>query len=66
MNGIRLVNVKRFARGAKWSDGEPRMCVRCGVERTRRHQAVITAELTNGSPYRVPVAYCPRHEPELS
>lgn len=60
----RYINVQRYKRGAKWPDGNPRMCTRCGYERKRRKRAVVTAVLKyTGSPYRVPVAYCDDHDP---
>lgn len=59
------VKVKRYQRGATWSDGSPRMCTRCGVERTRRKVAIVTAFLTNDSTrYQLPVGYCPDHLPD--
>ncbi len=58
----RLVNVKRYKRGARWPDGDARMCDRCAAERTRRSRATFTAiRLENG--FRMPVAYCVNHEP---
>ena len=61
-----FVNVKQFKRGAKWPDGEPRMCVRCGYEGGRRRRAVVVADLKyTGSKYRLPVAYCDKHIPDM-
>ena len=68
--GFRLVEVKRFKRGAFFADGEPRMCGRCAIvgrdrERVRRRQAVLTAILVRPpAPFRMPVAWCSHHLPE--
>lgn len=57
--------VQRYKRGAQWDDGSPRMCTRCGIERTRRQQAVMTALLRlEGNRFKVPVGYCNDHVPE--
>ena len=62
---IRRAKVKVYKRGARWPDGQPRMCTRCGADKTRqrRRQATMTAELVDG-PYRIPVGYCDQHHPE--
>ena len=58
-----FVTVQWFKRGAKWPGGEPRMCDRCNVERSRSNRAAVTAiEKTIGG-YRMPVAYCDHHIP---
>ncbi len=64
--GFRLVEVKWFKRGARFADGEPRMCGRCSIEgRRRRSQAVLTAILVRPpAPYRMPLAWCGDHVPE--
>ena len=68
--GFRLVEVRRFKRGAFWPDGEPRMCGRCAIEGpgrvgARRRQAVLTAVLVRPpSPYRCPVDWCEDHLPD--
>ena len=65
MTKFKFQSVKRYKRGAHWPDGEPRMCTRCGVNRTRRRQAVLTGDLViDNSPWTLPVAYCPDHVPE--
>lgn len=58
--------VRRYRRGATWSDGTPRMCTRCGAAgRGRRRQAVVTAVLCHtSSPYQLPVSYCPDDIPQ--
>lgn len=59
-----FVNVKRFKRGATWSDGTPRYCTRCGADQqSRRRQAYLVANIKDGS-FKVPVAYCATHIPE--
>lgn len=64
--GFRLVEVKRYKRGAFYTDGEPQMCGRCSIEgRRRRRQAVLTAVLVRPpATYRMPLAWCPVHVPE--
>ena len=65
VGGFRLVGVQRFKRGAYWGPGDPRMCLRCGISRGRRRQAVLTALLTRPpARYRLPVAYCRDHMPD--
>ncbi len=59
----RLVNVKHFKRGAKWSDGATRLCTRCGTENRRKNQARVVADITDGR-FRIPVGYCELHIPE--
>jgi hypothetical protein len=63
--GFRLVEVKRYKRGAHWPEGEPRMCGRCAIEgRTRRRQAVLTAFLVRPpARFRMPVEWCSHHLP---
>ncbi len=62
--GFRLVGVQRFKRGAYWGPGDARLCVRCGISRGRRRQAVVTALLCRPpARYRLPVAYCGDHVP---
>ena len=67
--GFRLVEVRRFKRGAFWSDGEPRMCGRCAVNgrdrHARRRQAVVTAVLVRPpARFRCPVDWCEEHLPD--
>ena len=69
MTKFKFQSVKRYKRGAFWSPGDPRLCIRCKVhhrnEGTRSSQAVMTADLViAGSPWTLPVAYCPDHAPE--
>ncbi len=59
----RLVNVKHYKRGAKWSDGATRLCTRCGTENKRKNQAVVVADIADGR-FRIPVGYCEPHIPE--
>ncbi len=72
MTTYRFVLVRRYARGARWPSGDPRMCDRCGINQRlngghRRRQATFTATLVEaGSLHRLPVAYCPEHEPEAT
>lgn len=68
---FKFQNVKRFKRGAKWGNGESRMCTRCNsdIEVTRSRQAVVTADLFNtrntaSKRIVVPVAYCQEDTPE--
>ena len=62
--------VKRYKRGAKWPDGEPRMCTRCGAQvahemKSRRKQAVVTAMMCYAkTKFKLPVAYCDEHIPD--
>ena len=63
MTDRNFVTIQWFKRGAKWSDGKPRMCNRCTVERTRGNRAVVTAIEKSASGYRMPVAYCEQHIP---
>ena len=59
MSNFKFINVRRYKRGAKHSDGSPWYCVRCGITRTRRRQATVTAQLTRrGSRFKLPVGYC--------
>lgn len=54
--------VKEYKRGAKWKDGSPRMCTRCGYEGGRRKRAIFTAIIKyNNSKFTVPVGYCEDH-----
>lgn len=68
---FRFQKVKHFKRGAKFSDGETRTCITCRIEkrlenasRYRAVAATYTAEVKNGSPFVLPVAYCDNHVPE--
>jgi len=64
---FRFKQVKRLKRGAKWDDGSPRFCTRCGMRsgRKRRKQAKFTALLAHkDSQYVLPVGYCKEHVPE--
>lgn len=59
-----FVTIQRFKHGAKWPNGDSRMCDRCNVERSRSNRAMMTAiEKTIGG-HRMPVAYCNDHTPE--
>jgi hypothetical protein len=61
----RFIDVKRYKRGAKWPDGKPRYCTRCGAENRRRKQATVTALMQYlGAKTKVPVGYCDEHTPE--
>lgn len=68
--GFRLVNVRRFKRGAFWPDGEARICCRCRIAgrdrpRARGRQAVVTALLVRPpARFRLPVDYCADHVPD--
>ena len=59
-----FVTIQWFKRGARWPNGEPRMCDRCNVERTRSNRATMTAIEKDGAGFRMPVAYCQPHIPE--
>ena len=68
---FKLQKVKTFKRGAKWENGENRMCVLCNgdINRGRSRQAVVTAELIDTRQsarkrFIVPVAYCEDHTPK--
>ena len=66
----RYTYVKHYKRGAKWPDGEARMCIACGSlgdldKKGRRRQAVVTAVMKYaGATTRMPVAYCDEHLPD--
>jgi len=61
----RLINVRRYKRGASWDNGEPRLCTRCGVNKTRKKRAVVVADLKyGGTKFAIPVAYCENHIPD--
>ncbi len=66
----RYQEVKRYKRGAKWPNGEVRMCTRCGALADsdalgRRKQATVTAMMKYGkTQFKLPVAYCDEHIPD--
>ena len=59
-----FVTIQWFKRGARWPDGDPRMCDRCAVDRSRSNRATMTAIEKDTAGYRMPVAYCEQHLPE--
>ncbi len=57
-----FILVKHYKRGAVYANGEARMCIRCGVNGSRKHRAVVTAiRIDDETKRRHPVAYCEDH-----
>ena len=57
-----FINVKHYKRGARWDNGEARMCIRCRVNGSRGNRAVVTAiRVDDETKRRHPVAYCEDH-----
>lgn len=53
------INVKHFKRGASWDNGQPRMCIRCRINGSRAHRAIVIAiRVDDETKRRFPVAYC--------
>ncbi len=65
----RIVQLKRYKRGAYHDDGSTMTCITCRIEkklsdRGRANQAVVTMIKISPSGSRLFVGYCEEHTPE--